>query len=97
MEKWAAWLLKKIGFGGSIVCAALLIAGFAASGQTADQAWLRGPNRLILFGKVVALGSSPIEQSAVQELSRSVTHHASVKGGVFSTAEIGRASRRGLP
>jgi alpha-glucuronidase len=87
MEKWAAWLLKKIGFGGSIVCAALLIAGFAASGQTADQAWLRGPNRLILFGKVVALGSSPIEQSAVQELSRSVTHHASVKGGVFSTAE----------
>ena len=36
---------------------------------------------------MIALGSSPIEQSAVQELSRSVSHPASVKGGVFSKRE----------
>jgi alpha-glucuronidase len=78
---------RKIGFAGPFVCAALLAAGLAASGQTVDQAWLRGPNRLILFGKVIALGSSPIEQSAVQELSRSISHPASVKGGVFSKRE----------
>jgi alpha-glucuronidase len=57
------------------------------SAQTADQAWLRNPNRLFLFGKVVALGTSPIEQSAAQELSRSVSHPASVKGGISSTLE----------
>ena len=74
----------KIGLVGLFVSAVLGV-GLAANAQTAEQAWLRGPNRLVLVGKVVALGSSPIEQSAVQELSRSVSHPASVKGGTFST------------
>jgi len=61
---------------------AILVAGdSSARAQTADQAWLHEPSHLFLFGKVIALGSSPIEQSAVQELSRSISHPASVKGG----------------
>ncbi|HEV2485158.1 MAG TPA: alpha-glucuronidase family glycosyl hydrolase [Terracidiphilus sp.] len=87
MENCAVWLRKKIGFLAKIAGVVFFAAGLAAHAQTADQAWPGGPNRLILFGKVIALGSSPIEQSAVQELSRSVTHPASVEGGVFSTAE----------
>jgi alpha-glucuronidase len=78
---------RKIGFAWALAWAALLAAGSAASGQTADEAWLREPGHLVLFGKVIALGSSPIEQSAVRELNRSVTHPASVKGGVLSTAD----------
>ena len=75
------------GWNGNIVLALLLATGLAVSAQTADQAWLRKPNRLVLFGKVVALGASPIEQSAAQELSRSVSHPASVEGGISSTLE----------
>ena len=78
---------RKIGFAWALAWAALLAAGSSASGQTADEAWLREPGHLVLFGKVIALGSSPIEQSAVRELNRSVTHPASVKGGVLSTAD----------
>ena len=68
------------------------MAGLAACAQAPDQTWLSGPNRLVLFGKVIALGSSTIEQSAVQELMRSVSHPASVKDlvsptGVSSTFE----------
>ena len=85
MANGLVWVSRKIDFLARILVAAALAAGFTSWAQTADQAWLRGPNRLVLIGKVVALGSSPMEQSAVQELSRSVTQAASVKGGTFST------------
>ncbi len=92
MEKLRGSNRRKIGFLErsliyGIFLAVALADGPIARAQTANQAWLRGPNRLILFGKVVALGNSPIEQSAVQELSRSVTHPASVKAGFVSTTE----------
>ncbi|MGA3135759.1 MAG: alpha-glucuronidase family glycosyl hydrolase [Terracidiphilus sp.] len=67
---------------------AILLASYLnAAAQTADQAWLGEPSRMIIFGKVIALGSGPIEQSAVKELSRSISHPASVKGGTFSLRE----------
>jgi len=72
---------------------AILLPTLVASAQTADQAWLREPSRLVLFGKVIAFGNSPIEQTAVQELSRSIQHPASVKGG-FSQFAL-RAWREG--
>ena len=64
-----------------------LLAGIAGDAQTADRTWLSGPHRLVLFGRVIALGNNPIEQSAVNELNRSVSHPASVKGSTFSTRE----------
>ena len=82
------------GWNGNIVLALLLVTGLAVSAQTADQAWLRKPNRLVLFGKVVAPGASPIEQSAAQELSRSVSHPASVEGGISSTLDQRQKSRQ---
>jgi hypothetical protein len=41
MENCAVRLRKKIGFAGVFVSAGILMAGFAASGQKADQAWLK--------------------------------------------------------
>jgi len=71
---------RKFDFFKAIACIALFAAGaIAARAQTADQAWLREPSHLVLFGKVIALGNSPIEQSAVKELSRSISHPASIK------------------
>ncbi len=66
--------LKKIDFFTAIACNALFAAGaIFASAQTADQAWLRyegnhGPPKIPLA--VRALGSDPLEQSAVRELQR---------------------------
>ena len=65
MEKCVVRLREKIGFVGAIGCAAVLAAGIAASGQTADQAWLRyGPQsrtaRLIVPRNMRALGSSAL-------------------------------------
>jgi alpha-glucuronidase len=76
MENCAVWLGKKIGFVGVMACAALFVAGTAVSKQTADQAWLkyRGPGgRSISPLKVRALGKSPLEASAAQELQRGIT------------------------
>ena len=71
---------KKIDFFKAIAFTALFAAATALSAaQTADRAWLREPSPLVLYGKVIALGNNPIEQSAVQELSRSVAHSASVE------------------
>lgn len=78
---------KIINFCAGLAIAVLLVANLATSAQTADQAWLREPSRMVLSGKVVALGTSPIEQSAVKELSRGISHPASVKGGAFSLHE----------
>jgi alpha-glucuronidase len=77
MENCVVWVGKKIGFAGVLVCAEILAVGFAASGQTADQAWLRySPQshtaRLIFPRDLRALGSSALEQSAVEELKRSL-------------------------
>ncbi len=71
---------RKIACLQKLIGAATLAAALAAPAQTADQAWLREPSHLVLFGKVVALGNSPIELSAVKELSRSLSRPASVKG-----------------
>src|SRR5271166_6309980 len=83
MENCVVCLAKKIGFAGMIVCAALVVAGVAAGGQTPDQAWLkyRGPGgRWIVPLKVRALGKGPLETSAARELQRGITSlsHASV-------------------
>jgi len=49
-----------------------MCAGFTAHAQTADQAWLRysGPHPATIPASVRALGSDPLEQSAVKELRR---------------------------
>jgi alpha-glucuronidase len=64
----------RIDFFKALACTALFAAeSMAVSAQTADEAWLRQPNHVVFFGKVTALGSSPIEQSAVQELTRNLS------------------------
>ncbi len=57
----------------AFLLAAFFAAGPAAQAQTADQAWLRysgGHSRASIPPSVRALGSSPLEQSAVEELKR---------------------------
>ena len=95
MENCAVWLRKKIAFAGLFVCAAVLATGFAASGQTADQAWLkyRGHgDRWIIPLKVRALGKGSLETSAAQELQRGITSlsNASVlwRGSAFQGETI---------
>jgi len=53
-------------------CVAVFAFGLSASAQTADQAWLRysGGHRVAIPASVRALGSDPLEQSAVKELQR---------------------------
>jgi alpha-glucuronidase len=64
----------KIDFFKAIACTVLFAAGaVAARAQTADQAWLHQPSHAVFFGRVTALGSGPIEQSAAQELTRSLS------------------------
>ena len=64
---------RKIEFFAVVVCAALFAAGLTAHAQTADQAWLRyasGHGEPAIPSSVRALGNSPMEQSAVEELQR---------------------------
>jgi alpha-glucuronidase len=89
MENRRGTLRRKIGFAGQFVCAALLAPGVAASGQTADQAWLRySPQshtaRLFFPREIRALGASELEQSAVRELRRSLGSLAT--GGLTARA-----------
>jgi alpha-glucuronidase len=59
----------------SVGCAAFLAASLTVSAQTADQAWLRYPGRsgeVLVPRNIRALGPGLLEQSAVQELKRSL-------------------------
>jgi alpha-glucuronidase len=65
----------KISFFAASAFAAIFSAGLAAHTQTADQAWLRysgGHRHPTIPTSVRALGSSPLEQSAVEELKRGI-------------------------
>ncbi|HEY1159583.1 MAG TPA: alpha-glucuronidase family glycosyl hydrolase, partial [Terracidiphilus sp.] len=57
----------------------LLVSGLTAPAQTADQAWLRYPSsgRTLIPRAIRALGPGQLEQSAVQELKRSLGELAS--------------------
>jgi alpha-glucuronidase len=63
---------KKTDFFKGFVSALLLAARIAAQAQTADQAWLHPPTRVEFLGKVIALGTGVIEQSAAQEIRRNL-------------------------
>ena len=93
MENQSAVPRKKIGLVAGIFVAAMLVPGFAWSAQTADKAWLRySPMahtvRPIFPRNVRALGTSALEQSAVNELKRSLGSLAS--GGL--TARVKEAA-----
>jgi len=65
----------RIGFFGCLAALLLPFYGLTASAQTADQAWLRysGMNGRTFFPRDIrALGPGAVEQSAVQELKRSI-------------------------
>ena len=75
MENCVVWLRKKIDSLAGVLLALALATGLSCSAQTADQAWLRYTDHLvrpIIPGNVRALGTSPLEQSAVQELLRNL-------------------------
>jgi alpha-glucuronidase len=71
---------------------ALAITVVAAHAQSADQAWLREPSQLALFGGAIALGNSPIEQSALQELKRSISSPTPAGSHANSLTVIGTAA-----
>jgi alpha-glucuronidase len=85
---------KKIVFFAVFACIALFAAALAAKAQTADQAWLRlnPAARLIIPPNVRALGSSPLEQSAVDELRRYISLAEKPRHPVASEIVIGTAS-----
>jgi alpha-glucuronidase len=75
MENRTAFPRKKIDFLAGVLLALALATGLSCGAQTADQAWLRYADRLarqIIPGNVRALGTSPLEQSAVRELLRNL-------------------------
>jgi alpha-glucuronidase len=85
MRQLLSALRSKIDFLATIVCATVFASTLAAHAQTADQAWLRfrgGPAKIPLT--VRALGSDPLEQSAVRELPRA---YMGTMTGAFSSVQ----------
>jgi alpha-glucuronidase len=77
---------KKIAFVLALELAAVLAGCVAARAQSADQAWLNYAGfhgRVHMPLKVRALGSSPLEQSAAEELRRGISGYKT--GSVTST------------
>ena len=95
---------RTIDFLAAFMLVAFFAAGTAAHAQTEDQAWLRytsGPAHSAIPASVRALGTSVLEQSAVQELQRGITGMLGAKaasGGetVVGTLDEVRAAFPGL-
>ena len=97
----ARWIVD---FLAAFLLVAFFAAGSMARAQTEDQAWLRyasGPAHSAIPASVRALGTSVLEQSAVQELQRGITGMTGAKpasGGetVVGTLDEVRAAFPGL-
>jgi alpha-glucuronidase len=87
-ETWAAQC-KKIDFAGCVPAVAFLVIAMAAHAQTADQAWLHysGEHRATVPASVRALGSDPLEQSAVKELERGIAGLTGTQSGTDDKGE----------
>jgi alpha-glucuronidase len=85
---WAAQH-QKIDFATLFAAVAFLAATTAARSQRGDQAWLHytGSDRAAVPASVRALGSDPLEESAVHELERGITGLTGAQAGNGDTGE----------